>query len=234
MDGIVLWSRSRSSGVGRGGPRGLCESLDDHLALRVAGGSCGSMPVTADASLVPLGRLEWPLGPVSCMPSWSLPALLWSSPRRLMLFVGLPCGFPASSLETSRPAPLAGAYWSGWKERWALGLSCWRVSSTSGDQPCCLVPLCGLGPSPCRGWDGFSCLAMMWPAFWRREEALSFCLLPRCTERDVFPRGPASCPSSLGASRGQCAGRVQRDAGSWAGGVADACRIRPPPRSCCR
>lgn len=118
--------------------------------------------MVAEASLVPLGRCERPLRPVSCMPS-SEP-LARSSPLRPVLFAVSPVTSWLSSLETFLPGPGPGACSSGWKERCALGLSCWRVSSTSDAQPCCWVPLCRLGPWPCGGWDGFGCLGMSRPA----------------------------------------------------------------------
>ncbi|MER5198927.1 ANTAR domain-containing protein [Streptomyces sp. NPDC002755] len=95
-----------------------------YLPLRLPGGSWGSTPVTADAFLVPLGRWDRPRGPVPCIP-FSAEPLLCSSPRLPLLWVGSPWALPASSLETARPELLGGACFFAWKERWALGLSCW-------------------------------------------------------------------------------------------------------------
>ncbi len=153
-----------------------------------------------------LGRWERPLGPVSCMPFSSPRALPCSSPRSLVLFTGLPCGFPASS----------------WRP-WSRGLSRERAGrgGTSGGRSGCPVDGSRRRPEtsraagcPCAGWGLHRAglgrlrllLAMAWPAF---SSCMAFRWSRGAPCADVIATGRACVHRRRGRARPQSTGRLR-------------------------
>ncbi|QTI43082.1 hypothetical protein JYK04_00844 [Streptomyces nojiriensis] len=186
----------------------LRKALDQ--ALRVPGGSWGSTPVVAEASLIPLGRAG---------------SVLLFLPRLPVLLEGRPWGLPASSLDTVRPGPLAGAYSSAWKERWALGLCCCLVSSTSGGQPCCSALLEPAGPLTLRGLGRLRPLG----------HNLTCCLPLGWLDAHISRSGPAACAALLLRlplrSHTRLLGRAPN---VWQSRVQDIFRSKDAERPCAR
>lgn len=127
------------------------------------------------------------------------------SPERVSLLTSLAGGTfscPPDSLLRS----FSGAYSSGRNDRPALSFFCCSVWSTSGDQPCCSVPLCMLWPSPIFGCEDLRCLVTAAPcvARHRRRHRTALCL------RSGAPSSPCARPLETMPMPGRLLRRLRR------------------------